>query len=86
MMRRGLMLVSPVLALLLGACGGTEECNDPRLYQQAVSGKRVDAPEGLDSLTEGRELTIPSASPQAPLPPGDCLDAPPTLSTEKSRK
>jgi uncharacterized lipoprotein len=84
MMQRNFLAIVPLMTML-AACGGTEECNAPRIYQEAVPGKRVEVPEGLDSLAAGRELTIPEASPQAPPPPGSCLDAPPTLSTERTR-
>lgn len=69
---------------VLAGCGGAETCADGQLYQQAVAGKRIEAPEGLDSLPPGRELTIPNASPQAPPPPGTCIDAPPTMRTGSS--
>ncbi|MDZ7643845.1 MAG: hypothetical protein U5K76_06240 [Woeseiaceae bacterium] len=75
-------LAIALAALLLGACSGTPDCLEPRVYQQAVAGKRIEAPEGLDSLPAEREMTIPQASPQAPPPPGECIDAPPTLRTD----
>ncbi len=72
-------------SLLLGACADTIECNKPKLYQQAVAGKRVEVPEGMDPLVAEKELPVPKASPQAPPPPGTCLDAPPTLRTDSSK-
>lgn len=68
-------------ALLLGACGSTLDCQKPQLYQEAVPGKRIELLEGMDNLSADRELTIPEASPDAPPPPGECLDAPPTMRT-----
>ena len=71
------------LALLLGACGGASVCEKPRLYHQSHLGKRIEAPEGLDQLEAGREMTIPDASPRDPLPEGSpCLEFPPTLTIE----
>jgi uncharacterized lipoprotein len=75
------LLTAAVLASACGGGAGTIECDERRLYQDAVAGKRIEVPEGLDSLSTDRELTVPVASPQAPPPPGTCLDAPPTLST-----
>jgi hypothetical protein len=75
------VLVLLLLASALGACGSTPDCDKPRVYQEAVPGKRVEVLEGMDPLPAERELTIPKASPDAPPPPGDCLDAPPTLNT-----
>ena len=83
-MHRPLILLLTIAASLLSACGGTPECSEPRLYQEAVPGKRIEVPDGLSALEADRELTIPSASPQAPPPPGECLDAPPTLRTGSS--
>ncbi|MEX0709158.1 MAG: hypothetical protein WD078_14430 [Woeseia sp.] len=68
-------------ALLLGACGGMPDCQKPQIYQEAVPGKRIELLEGMDNLSADRELTIPKASPDAPPPPGECLDAPPTMRT-----
>ncbi len=76
--RLGTILTS----LLLGACGGMPDCQKPQVYQEAVPGKRIELLEGMDNLSADRELTIPKASPDAPPPPGECIDAPPTLRTE----
>lgn len=86
MRQQALILASLAATVLLSACGGTKtvECDERRLYQDAVAGKRIEAPEGLDTLAADREMTVPKASPQAPPPPGTCLDAPPTLSTDSS--
>ena len=43
-------------------------------------GKRIVAPEGLDSLNELAEMPIPRADPNAPqMPPGVCNDRPPMI-------
>lgn len=68
-------------ALLLGACGGMPDCQKPQLYQEAVPGKRIELLDGMDNLSADRELKIPEASLDAPPPPGECLDAPPTMRT-----
>ena len=69
------------VALFLAACGSNITCDDPKLYQQATEGQRVEAPEGLDDLQVNREIQIPRASPRDPRPPGSpCLELPPTLS------
>ena len=87
MKQRLLITVSIVVAALVSACGGDGgviECDERRLYQDAVAGQRIEVPEDLDTLAADRELTVPAASPQAPPPPGTCLDAPPTLRTDSS--
>ena len=70
-----------LIALATGACAADLTCDDPQLYQDAVEGRRVTAPEDLDNLQSAREIQIPRASPRDPRPPGSpCLDLPPTLS------
>lgn len=71
-------------AVLLGACAETIQCSKPKVYQQAVAGKHVESPDGLDELTPEKELPVPKASPQAPPPPGACIEAPPTMRTGSS--
>ncbi len=77
-------LLLALAALGLGACAETAECNKPQFYQRAAVGKQIEIPEGLDPLPKDKELTIPKASPQAPPPPGACIDMPPTLRTGSS--
>lgn len=88
MKQQALITATLAATVLLSACGGTAtvECDEQQLYQSAVPGNRIEVPEGLDALAANRELTVPKASPQAPPPPGTCLDAPPTLSTSSSNK
>lgn len=81
---RASALVLALAAVGIGGCAETAQCNKPKTYQQAKVGKHVEIPEGLDALNEDKELTIPKASPQAPPPPGACLDMPPTLRTDSS--
>ncbi|MEX2123101.1 MAG: hypothetical protein WD795_04355 [Woeseia sp.] len=79
-MRMTVILMAP---LLLSACGNSAVCDEPRLYQQSELGERIEAPEGLDPLEPGREMTIPDASPRDPRPEGSpCLEFPPTLRTD----
>ncbi|MEX0976341.1 MAG: hypothetical protein WDZ50_04510 [Woeseia sp.] len=75
----GLVLVP----FFLGACGASSVCEEPRRYQASQPGKRIEAPEGLDSLQPQRELTIPDASPRPPRPEGGpCLETPPVYRVE----
>lgn len=77
------VLLLPAM-LLLAACGGGQVCDEVRVYQEAQAGKHIESPDGLDPLPSDRELSVPKASPQAPKPPGTCIDAPPTLRTGSS--
>jgi hypothetical protein len=70
--------------LSLTACGGNDtkevDCEASFKYQNRVEGRRVVAPEGLDSLNEMAEMPIPRADPNAPkMPPGVCNDMPPMI-------
>ncbi len=66
----------------LVACGKDEvrtTCDEPQPYQAVVPGKRVVAPEGLDSLDEFKEMPIPKAS-TPPRPEGSkCIENPPSV-------
>jgi hypothetical protein len=69
------------IAVMLGACGSVDMCEEPEFYEFAEGGQRIVAPEDLDELTASREMIIPDASPRPPRPAGSgCLDRPPTLS------
>jgi uncharacterized lipoprotein len=85
-MMKTLKTMFPAMALLvLAACGGASVCEKPRLYQQSESGKRIEAPEGLDQLQSDREMTIPDVSPRDPRPAdAPCLELPPSISTGES--
>jgi len=69
------------IALMLGACAGSENCDEVQFYEVAELGKRIDVPDDLDNITGQREMVIPEASPRPPREPGTCLDRPPTLRT-----
>ena len=72
-----------VLAMAISACGGTPDitCDEVQYYQTAVIGKRVESPEGLDSLEEVNEMPLPEAAPRPPREPGSpCFDRPPGVS------
>jgi hypothetical protein len=66
-------------ALIAGACGGADVCEKPKHYQTSQPGKRIEVPEGLDSLNSAREMTIPEPSPRDPRPANaPCLEVPPS--------
>lgn len=77
-------LSAVLLGLSLTACGGNDtrevNCEASLKYQNRVEGKRIVAPEGLDSLSVIAEMPIPKADPDAPkMPPGACNDMPPMI-------
>lgn len=77
-MRRLKPMVLAALPFVLTACGIGDVCEDPRRYESSHLGKRIEAPEGLDSLQPGKELSIPDASPRPPRSEEDpCLELPP---------
>jgi len=66
--------------LLVAACGSSAVCDEPDFYENAQSGKRIEAPEDLDNLPANKELVIPEPSPRAARSrESGCLDKPPTL-------
>lgn len=74
--------VSLLVLMGLSACGGeiNLSCEDPELYQEALQGERVKAPEDLDDLEPLREMPLPEASPAPPRSPGSpCIDRPPSI-------
>lgn len=79
------MKVAAVAALpfVLAACGIGNVCEKPQRYESSRLGTRIEAPEGLDSLQESKELTIPDASPRPPRPDdAPCLELPPVYRDE----
>ena len=67
-------------AILLGACGSVETCEEPQFYEYAETGTRIVAPDDLDNLPGYKEMTIPEASARAPRDRSEgCLDRPPTM-------
>jgi len=77
---KNVLPIALLSTLLLAGCGGMR-CQDPGYYQAAQPGKRIEMLDGMDPLPTAQEMTIPQASPDAPPPPGECIDAPPTLRT-----
>lgn len=80
-----LMMVMIFVFAGLQACKGNVDltCEEVRIYQLAKPGKRVVAPEDLDSLELLREIPLPEASPQAVRPAGsECIDLPPVIQLE----
>ena len=70
-----------VLAGLVACSGNVDlSCDDEQLYQLAVEGKRVVAPDDLDNLDPLRETPLPQAAPRDARPAGsDCIDRPPQV-------
>lgn len=70
-------------ALIAGACGSSNVCEEPKHYERSQPGKRIEVPQGLDSLNSAREMTIPEPSPRDPRPEGArCLELPPSYGGE----
>ena len=68
-----------VVTPLLYSCGGNDACEEPEPYQESVEGRRIEAPDGLTELQDGKELKVPDASPLPPRPEDSpCLELPPT--------
>ena len=42
------------IALMLGACAGSENCDEVQFYEVAELGKRIDVPDDLDNITGQR--------------------------------
>ncbi|HSD68792.1 MAG TPA: hypothetical protein VLB07_04525, partial [Woeseiaceae bacterium] len=55
-----------VVTAVLHGCGGNITCDEPEPYQASIEGRRIEVPEGLNELEEGRELKVPDASPAPP--------------------
>ncbi|MDJ0795164.1 MAG: hypothetical protein QNI98_13120 [Woeseiaceae bacterium] len=69
---------------LIAGCGGDDgiiaDCDGGEEYQNRVESKRVEVPEGLDSLDVFAEMPIPRADPNAPkTAEGRCIDMPPPI-------
>jgi uncharacterized lipoprotein len=76
------LAIGIVLVMGLAACSKDVDmtCDEVRVYQLAVEGERVKAPEGLDDLDPLKEVQLPKASPRAERPPGSaCVDRPPKV-------
>ncbi len=69
-------------ATLITACGGSQTCDKPQIYESARPGQKIEVPEGLDPLPTDNEVPIPQASRKNERAEGDpCLDYPPVLRT-----
>jgi len=73
-----------ILVVAIAGCSGKETCDEPEFYEYAQAGKRIEAPDDLNSVSDIREMRIPEASPRAPRDPGaGCLDRPPSLNIDE---
>jgi hypothetical protein len=74
--------LSLVLLGSLTACGKDDiraTCDEPEPYQAVVPGKHIVVPEGLDSLDEFKEMSIPKSE-TPPRPEGArCIESPPSI-------
>jgi uncharacterized lipoprotein len=86
MTRAGAIFLLLVVIMMTG-CSNAPTCDELAFYEYAEGGRRIEAPDDLDSLDRGKEMVIPEASPR---PPRDlsagCLDRPPTLSTGRDEE
>lgn len=86
MSRAGIVIHLAAILLITG-CGSAPTCEELAFYEYAEGGRRIVAPDDLDSLDEYKEMVIPEASPR---PPRDlsagCLDRPPTLRTSADKR
>ena len=76
------IVIGFILVLSLSACSKDIDlaCDEVQIYQLAVEGKRVEAPEGLDDLDPLKEVPLPEASPRAERSEGsNCIDRPPKV-------
>ena len=83
-MTMGRLIIAALILGSLSACGGgktTVPCDDATNYQSAVAGKRVEVPDGLDSLDEFKEMPIPKAESEPRAENSRCLEAPPSILT-----
>ncbi len=71
-----------VVAVGLQACSSDLLCEEPQAYQSSVTGKRIESPEGLDTLAEYKELKIPAATPRTGEKQVGCVDKPPSFFTQ----
>ena len=74
------------VAVILSGCGGEDvinySCDEPQRYQAVHAGKRIEAPEGLDQLSEFAEMPVPKAEGAPVRPEGSrCIELPPKINT-----
>jgi hypothetical protein len=75
-------LLTIALLSVVAGCGGTVDltCDEVKRYELAKEGKRIEVPDGLDTLDELKEIPLPQASPRDERPKGSpCLDLPPSI-------
>ncbi len=85
-MTMGRLMIAAIIIGTLVACGGKNSvvsCDDATKYQSAVEGKRVEIPDGLDSLDEFKEMSIPKAESEPRAENAGCLESPPSILTGK---
>jgi hypothetical protein len=80
---RVIVTISSLIAVSsLVACGKDDirtSCDELQPYQTVVPGQRVVVPEGLDSLDQFKEMSIPESQ-SPPRPEGAaCIDYPPAI-------
>ncbi len=83
-MTMGRLVIAALILGSLAACGGKNTvmtCDDAKNYQSAVAGKRVQIPEGLDSLDEFKEMPVPKAESEPRAENAGCLEKPPSILT-----
>ncbi len=83
-MTMGRLMIAALIIGSLSACGGNKTnvpCDDATNYQSAVAGKRVEVPDGLDSLDEFKEMPIPKAETGPRAENSRCLELPPSILT-----
>ncbi len=83
-MTMGRLMMAALILGSLAACGGKDKvmtCDDAKNYQSVVAGKRVEVPEGLDSLDDFKEMPIPKAETGPRAENAGCLESPPSILT-----
>ncbi len=83
-MTMGRLMMAALILGSLAACGGKDTvmtCDDAKNYESAVAGKRVEVPDGLDSLDEFKEMPIPKAETAPRADNSRCLELPPSIVT-----
>ena len=85
-MRAIWLAMTLAVAGILSGCGGEDminySCDEPQRYQAVRAGKRIEAPEGLDQLSEFAEMPVPKAEGAPVRPKGSrCIELPPKITT-----
>lgn len=85
-MTKGRLMIAALILGSLTACGGKDtvaSCDDATKYQSVVEGKRVEVPDGLDSLDEFKEMSIPKAETGPRAENAGCLERAPSIKTDR---